>query len=237
MEKQEILDSEKNKVMEKARKLIAMMSSPNENEVSNASQLLRKLINKYDLDESILYKINNKTELVQEDGLNMDSYMISGWQSILAGAVAKYYDCSAYRSHNSYRHSSKIVIVGFEPDKTIAKEFLAHLLYLIDSEAQHRNMNDNPNFVSGKKFKNDFSIGASMAICTKLKDLKWAQKLSDNLKECMDLIVLKADEIDKYMEAKKLKKTGGVKYEASEEFLNGYEYGSKINLDSRGSLE
>ena len=228
---------EKSKILEKASKLIAMMTSSNVNEVENASKLLQNLIEKYDLDINLINKISNKTEIVQEDGLEMSSYQINGWQSILAGAVTKFYDCSAYRSHNWWKKTSSIVIVGFEPDKTIAKEFISHLSYLIESEATFKSMNDNPNFINGKKFKHDFSIGATFAISTRLKDLKWAQKLGINHEDSKALVVVKDKAIIDYIGKKKLKKSSSTKYDVNDEFHSGYDYGSKVNLSSKGSLE
>lgn len=163
---------DKTKIIERIKKLIALSTSSNEYEAALAISKAQELINKYALEYSDLFGIEQKN--IQEITL-VCGKRIPVWKVHLARLLGSVFDLLILRSSLTITREHSIVICGFEADLAIAEYAFNVLVRLIDKNAAklRRQMTYIP-----PNFKNAFALGFLQGIKGALLELK-RQRQSD----------------------------------------------------------
>jgi hypothetical protein len=179
----------KEEALDKLQKLLAMQTSPNQHEVENALYLAEKLKRQFEISEDQLKKIEAKQIGVVRN--NLFVYTRPPWMFRLVDAIAGYYDCKVLQQ--SYKKT--FCFIGFEFDTKVAVEMATYVITAFQRLAEEESKNQ---LGSKRGWKLHFLWGATSAICTRLVEMKEAQKMKDN--SCRALVVAKETHIKSFIE-------------------------------------
>lgn len=137
-------DEQKGKVLDKIRKLLALSTSPNENEAASAAEKVQALLAEYNLTlKDIGGGAQPEEEVVQAEGDETDS---RPWRRRIGAAVAKMY-FSGYlytfrkvtvpsRKIGGYIRYDRHTFVGLEHNVVVARAMFAYLTSTIERLAR-----------------------------------------------------------------------------------------------------
>ena len=220
---------EKKKVLDKLEKLMAMQSSTNPNEVSIASSMMKKMMDKYDISIGMVEKIQKKQVNVDSAIYNTGLKRIRIWMSVLARAVGDYYEC---RTINA---SGNINFIGFELDREVACKMFEYLYINIYNASYEFTVDSKGNAGERTRRMNEFQCGACNEIVKRLNEMIKAreEEVKKTLSECTSLVVIKQHEIDLYTKDKfpNLQDSGKVGFDISIDYLFGKAHGQKVGLN------
>jgi len=178
----------KEQILKKAEGLLAMTTSKNENEVTNANLLLKKLLNKYSLDINEIQLIKNKKETVIRTEYDFGNSM-QPWEIILGNSISKFYDCrSLYDKHNK-----NLTFIGFSVDVKITIQVFDYVSLSFERIVREK-MSE---ALNKRGFRQSFFTGAVNALALRLIEMKLKTDVQSN---CKDLVVLKSHEINSFLE-------------------------------------
>lgn len=107
-------------IQEKIAKLLALATSPNENEAKLALLKARELMAQHKLRPEEC-KIKSSEEVIRQTiGISVSKTKYK-WAVELSAIIAQYYCCVAYRTHKPGAHVSEIGFVGLKEDFEICK--------------------------------------------------------------------------------------------------------------------
>lgn len=224
-EKMEI--EEKEKLMLRVKKLIAMLSSPNPNEVKVANRKIKVLTDKYDIDIDLVKKIEDKQAFVEEVDIELNGNP-KKWDLYLFDNCARFYDC---RSLSGYKH---MTMIGLPVDKDIAVDMYRMLKSTILDASKIRKI---PKNLFGfkerrSKIRGDYRLGMVLGIRSTLDRLKEERsKISDSTA----LVVAKKEIIDQFVKDQYPDlgsfRAGSQRF--SQSFYDGVEKGKTIQINQQ----
>lgn len=120
------MTTDRQKLVERVQKLLALSQSPNQHEAELAAQRASELMEKYqiDMDEAALTdakKIDVDTEYYEVEGLRMKY----AWVTRLTWASARLFDCELMDMGGL--HGVRVVFVGYPDDIAMAKSMFEYL--------------------------------------------------------------------------------------------------------------
>lgn len=116
--------NEKDKIIDKIKKLYALSTSPNEEEAKSALNKAHELLIKYHIDFDSIDDVEFKEKFTLFERQN-----IPDWGKVLANIVADYFYC---KFHTSYRKQGKFfVFIGTDIDTQIADYTFEYLFNVI----------------------------------------------------------------------------------------------------------
>ena len=180
-------NEKKEKILKRVEKLLAMKTSPNENEVANANLLLKKLLNKYNLDINQIKLIKDKKENIIRTYYNFGS-SLQFWEISLGNCIATFYDCKCLFS----KYKKDLTFIGFPMDVKITIQVFNYV-----SESFERIVRDRMAEATNKKgFRQSFFTGAVNSLGKRLQKMKLENGLKAQGKE---LMVVKEHEINDFL--------------------------------------
>lgn len=127
-------EQNRDKLIEKVKKLLALSQSPNEHEASAAAEKAQALLAEYNIALSEVETTSDKEDdMVMEGGVTTSSYP---WQRTLSAAVAQMYLCKSF--YMTYRGKGKDehFFVGAKHNVDVAKMMFVYLVETIDRLAK-----------------------------------------------------------------------------------------------------
>lgn len=214
---------EKQKIMDKLQKLLAAQGegAVNPNEIATANKVMKKLMEKYDIEMHQLEKIKSKESNVSESHYDTLYKRPRNWVKLLAATVADFYDCKCLRSRGIF------YFLGFEIDRKIAIQVFDYLYWAIHYEGEKEfNLSE----------ANDFRAGATYQLGKRFEKMKDEMR-EEMVSESTALIVLKESEIKKYEEEEHPHVTSESVNSGNitEGFFNGIAYGKTVGLNQQVS--
>lgn len=103
------------KIVQRINKLLALTSSPNENESAKAAEMAFKLMEENGITKSDLTSANLEEDLgkISNENLKYKSQLCT-WEKNLASVIAKYFNCCTYTSSKWHPYKDwKLYSVGF----------------------------------------------------------------------------------------------------------------------------
>jgi hypothetical protein len=192
----------KSEVIDKIRKLLALSESPNENEAALAAEKAREMLSRYNLGMADLSIGEIKSRLEITEKVVEDSKILQDWVQNLISYVGEAFDCHCMVNNKPGRRN-KILFIGSAEDAEVAVYVFQYLRQTLRVMARNRLKElktKNPEW-SSYRLKCSYLEGAVRRIGERLRT--GAQKLQEEEKAvCTDLIVVKSDEVQKYVEKK-----------------------------------
>jgi len=189
------MNEQREKLLDKVSKLIAMQSSPNKEEAETAAIMVKKLVTKYNIDSDQLKEIKSKHISVKQEFINIGTTRPRKWVKILMKGIAYYYDVKPILSSEKQGY----IIVGFDVDMIICKEMFWYIYKAFYKKAQEAIFEGTTR--DKRCYREDFLYGAAYAIderLIKLKDDELVKKAEKNTGT--ELMVVKKNEISTYVE-------------------------------------
>lgn len=212
----------KNQIIEKARKLKALASSPNPNEANLALKKMQEILIKYGLKES---------DLAQDEfGRLTFLYASDPWARQCINHISKLYFCRmAYVRESSSK--TRYIIIGIDQNAEVVKEMCLSVLDSIRRESRKRNCD-----------KTSFRKGSADQISMNCLELIAAAKNGDLMDDCGEALVIgdmyqkTLGAIDKYisetMTAKEVKPRKSAPVDKSS-YMMGLLYGDTVELQKK----
>ena len=165
-------DSERNRMIEKIKRLVALSQSPNEHEAALAADKAQELLALYNLSMSDLDTESKDEEFMTDEDLETDSLP---WRRHLATMVAKMYFCSYFytfvkrpsltRSCGYVRYD-KHSFVGARHNIEVAKMMFKYLIDTIDRLADEGSSKVTPGERS--PYRTSFRHACALRLCTRI---------------------------------------------------------------------
>lgn len=175
--------SNREKTIEKIRKLLALANSSNENEASNANAQAQKLISKFQIEQAEIDSGNKVKQEIVSFTIETGSKSNILWKSRLANTLSEVNNCDFYTQKKQSSEPSKT-----NPDKTASSytiyivigsksnvELVQILFELILNQVEYFSKEYIPSEKSrtvGKSEKNSFKLGMVTRIGQRLRDTK-----------------------------------------------------------------
>lgn len=122
-------------VKEKVATLLALATSPNENESKAALLKARELMAKYKLNPADVAE--RKSEKIIRERVNVScTAMTDSWAVTLACIIGERHCCKAYRSRSAKAKTTYVGFVGFEDDFTACKQIFLYAYECVQSRCQ-----------------------------------------------------------------------------------------------------
>ena len=154
-------------VKEKVAALLALATSPNENEAEAALLKARELMAKYKLrPEEVMEK---KSEKVVRERVNVTcTSMTDSWAVSLASIIAGRHCCKAFRWHGYKSKTTYIGFVGFEDDFAVCKRIFLYAYECVQSRCRQIRARNQRAGCSGKELR-EMCNAYGMGFCRGLK--------------------------------------------------------------------
>lgn len=154
-------------VKEKVAALLALATSPNENEAEAALLKARELMAKYKLrPEEVMEK---KSEKVVRERINVTcTSMTDSWAVSLASIIAGRHCCKAFRWHGYKSKTTYIGFVGFEDDFAVCKRIFLYAYECVQSRCRQIRARNQRAGCSGKELR-EMCNAYGMGFCRGLK--------------------------------------------------------------------
>ena len=218
---------EKEKLISRVKKLIAMLSSPNPNEVEVANRKIKELTEKYDIDIDLVKKIEDKQAFVEEIDIELNGNP-KKWDLYLFNNCARFYDC---RSLSGYK---SLTMIGLQVDKEIAVDMYRTLKSTILDASKMKNIPKNiSNFFERRsKIRGDYRLGIVLGIRNTLDRLKEERR---NISDSTALVIAKKEIIDQFVKDQYPDLVDGriSSQRYSQSFYDGVEKGKTIQINQQ----
>jgi Protein of unknown function (DUF2786) len=218
-------------ILKKIEKLLALTSSPNENEAQRASEKVQELLAAHNLSLADLPREKSQEDVGETTVLS--STKVVEWKRTLLIAVACFYDCETMTWRR--RRSVDVLVVG-----TTANTGVVILMYEYFVKALERVVCDERR--KGMKVTPTFRHGIALRISKKLADKKESMKRDGIHSECRNIsaIVLQnqaekasRDIANYYAKNHPSIKIRSSSFKTSEGLAQGYEAGDRIGVDTQ----
>lgn len=206
--------TEREKLIEKIRKLMALGSSANPHEAELALAKASELMSEYQIGHADVSIIEARAGVRREEYTVKDQKMRLRWISILAYGVAKLYDGSLI--DNGGLHKTSFAFIGFPTDILAMKMTFEHLYHswfsIVESDLQETKLKAKGfgTWTPGDTMK--FKAGHGLAFATAIHNRcvsEAAKRMQQVLQTATgtDLVVVRTQEVENYMDSLKLKKS------------------------------
>lgn len=242
---------EREKLLDKVRKLFALATSPNEAEAMAAATKARELMAKYNLSQGELTEaeLGDLAEIVEEIAECEFEKKFPSWVGTIAHGISLLYRTEHYVSWSrtgketrtgNFRaiKNFKVIFVGAKDDAAAASYLMAYILRSSSSWAKEYYTNRCPShekqcFHRKVIYKNYF-MGLAQRIHQRLEaEARKFGKMEEDDPNCRALVVRKEQNLKDYMnkEHDDLKKMRVQKYNPhTDAFNSGFRDGDKIHL-------
>jgi len=222
-----ITNEERIEVLSKIEKIMAHTQTDsgavNVNEMAIANKLVKELMDKYEISiDEIKATSDKSTLIINIESETIDQKGIRHWVMSLSSIVASFYECRVMRT------GTKIFFVGFEMDAKVASRMFDHLYLQIYNGAIKAT--EIPTRISRKTRVIDFCVGAIGALNNRLEQIREERKYQESKNA---LVIVKKDIVAEQMNkiypgsvSIKNKTT----YHESEDFINGVQFGHKMEI-------
>lgn len=154
-----------NYIKDKIRKLLALGTSPNENEAKLALLKAKELMIKHKLTEADIEDKNAELVHITSDEVTWTTDSGDIWIAELSSLIAENYMCIAAWRTPRGRRTHQLVVTGLEQDARICTEAIAYAVGFVRGQIrilQRRHKSMNPKSVS-KSYADGFILGLSIA--------------------------------------------------------------------------
>lgn len=239
------MEQEKEKIIDKVKKLLRLATSDNVNEAASSAAKAQELIDKYNLSYLLLsdsFHDNEIKDAKESNCVYKFGKNIIAWKSVLAKNIGEMNHCRIYIGNTGqYKY---VGIVGREEDINTVKYLFLYLATEIERLCLREGVNQ------GKTWRNNFRLGAIEYIANVMAESSQKSK-QDFQKHCnennvdkqsVSTALLKFDsklqKIDDYIkENMKFAKSKKIKSDYDHGArLKGYKAASEININNK-SLE
>ncbi len=193
----------KKKIIEKIRKLLALSTSPNENEAAIAIRKAQEMLRQYELTMADVLEVSEDN--VRETMVPIKpSSRIPKWIQWMVSAITEILEVRAYGSWKLVNGKSIHCYywVGFEVDVALAHHaFLLLQRGIQDGMRARRKELRSRGYSPPRNFRNSYAMGFLLTVKEKLRVLaRQSQQEEIPVPDATDLPVMKQKAIDRYME-------------------------------------
>lgn len=241
---------EREKIIDRIRKLLALSKSPNEHEAASAAEKAQALLLEYNLSRSELEGSNAKLD----EGYVINSELVTEsvpWRRGLVGAVARLYLCSYFFKHQyhdrpnsrkqgAYLRTDEHFIVGTPSNVNVAQMMAKYLMDTVDRLARDAAATQHVNRSAyATSFKHGCAIRLWRRIMDRIEDAKRGTVKTESgttLPACLDLYERTQKQLSTFIEQNvgKLKVTKSrAKSSSAEGYRAGVAAGDKVGLDGQ----
>lgn len=220
------------KLLARLKKLEALSSSSNENESEAAMNKLKELMTQYNIENLEELDEDGNVEIEIADDVSIDmGCRTSSWQNFIAGDIAKLFDCDLYVSRvfdgysvgGKLRRKTFLKIVGTHEDSKMAKIMIKWILNIARRCRSLARPKDNLSYY----------YGFSYALTDKVDEiLKERQAMMASNSNALVVIDEKQHKLKDFMNSLHLGEAKASSVKMGEGFDDGYNDGSKLNLNS-----
>lgn len=242
-------DSERNKLIEKIRKVMALSSSPNEAEAAAAAEKAQAMLAEYNLSMADI-----STEEAEEDFIEDREEVTESvpWRRQIANNVAELYFCSYFFTHRKDPTSTRACgyirrdihsFIGAQHNVAVAKMMFKYLCDAVDRMSIEGSMR----VTIGERsaYRTSFKWACSLRLSSRIRDRIAAAKRGEikaesgaNLPALLDLYTKTQQQLQVHIE-KKVGKLRHTKTRPTQTHLggalDGQRAGDKIGLDPQVS--
>jgi len=204
--------TEREKLIEKIRKLMALGSSANPHEAELALAKASELMSEYQIGHADISIIEARAGVRREEYTVKDQKMRLRWISILAYGVAKLYDGSLI--DNGGLHGTSFAFIGFPTDILAMKMTFEHLYHswfsIVENDLRVAKSNAYGQWTPGDTMK--FKAGHGLAFASAIFN-RCVSEAAKRAKQVVQtesgnaLVVVRTQEVENYMGSLKLKKS------------------------------
>jgi len=226
------MDEERERLLDRIQKLMAMANSNSPNEAEVAARKMRELMDEYSITIDEIGEIKSGKANVQ--GLLFDLNEITNeyWAFILASACADFCDCKAIRSR---RHSGdKLIIVGFDADREAVLKIWTWLFMNIQQEIIMQSVKRSVGAM-GMREATQFGMGAAEELQRRLRAVKRERNAATQT-QVTALVVVKSAEVNKFVQEEFNLTNSSFNFNRGKGYGAGAEFGSKVSLADTARL-
>ena len=154
------MTKDRNDILDKVKKLLALANSENEHEASQAASMAQRLLQRYDLCIEDVSEITEEDTQIHEETAAVSGRM-SSWRTYLLQGVAYAFQCRTL-VYTGYRRT-RLVLVGSKGTTTAARETFEYLSSSIDKLTKKNA------YGRGKRFTHGYRQGLVMRISERLR--------------------------------------------------------------------
>lgn len=220
--------NDKEIIIDKIRKLLALSKSPNVNEASISLAKAYDMLSKYNID--IEEVTTEKEEMI--DIAYMEQKKIRQWKMSLIIEIAHCNFCEAYRNIG-FNKAGKIEsmlmnLVGSKVNVEATKIMIDYVFSAI--EYNTKKMIENK-LIHGIKEAESFKVGYATTIVERVKMIK---AMSNSNPDCKDLVIVMDSQIQDFMNKKKLENTiVNVTIDDIKSYVKGRKLGYSLSLEKQ----
>lgn len=203
---------EKEKLIDKIRKLMALSHSPNEHEAALAAARAREILDKYDLS---LTEVEMNDEEIIEHRVDTGTRKAPLWMGRLAVSVSRAFNCRVFRVYGI------MVFCGTKADTQVAEYTYMFLFRAVKRLSKEHKASLEKSGIwdthykgrhGSRAYMQSYALGVVNAIDQKLREFVQSkermQKYEDyNKATGKDLIVIKNNAVDRYVSKLRLRHT------------------------------
>jgi hypothetical protein len=223
---------EHNKMVDKLQKLLALATSPNENEARLAMDKAAELMEKYSLSMADVNENGNskpdhiREQMTREDIPGLGSRKVN-WESLLANSIAMAFDAKLVTMpYATWKDGEKrdwsLSFLGFKADVE-----MAIWLHLYIRRSISRLSSKGYKDINGR---NNFAHGMVSSVHGRLQEM---YKRRNEISDCKALVVVKTDAVKKFTTEHFPSLKKGTRTQITGDrsaYYNGIEEGKKLNL-------
>lgn len=212
------------KVMDKIKKLLALGTSPNENEAQSALSMAAKLMEKHNIAAADMevHEDGSVTMNVGENATHRMPKLTRMWSERLIGVLDKCFNCQSV----IVTHFDQVITIGAPADLEMHIWYLKKLRLQIMKMAEHK--------YPLVKDQREYALGVTLTVAERLKEIFIETREAERSEETTALVVVKNDEVQKRVDEMfgKIKKSmvKGPELKNREAFLSGRADGKNVRL-------
>lgn len=216
-------------VIDKVRKLLALATSPNENEATLAMQKAGELLASHGLSMADVTPEEIRSSVTMET-IEMGSKQRIMWIDLLAVEISKSFDCYPV---TTYGTGWQMNFIGTPADIEMVKYLLKYLSAEIERMSK-RYLRENKNYISSPRAAgNAYRRGVVRTVSDRLK-VMYRARSEAMTSDCMALVPVKKEMVEKYTRKQFPRLTRPAKSYVRKEldsYHNGVRDGRNININ------
>jgi uncharacterized protein YoaH (UPF0181 family) len=202
---------EKEKLIDKIRKLMALSHSPNEHEAALAAARAREILDKYDLS---LTEVEMNDEEIIEHRVDTGTRKTPLWMGRLAVSVSRAFNCKVFRVYGI------MVFCGTKVDTQVAEYTYMFLFRTVKRLSKEHKASLEKSGIWETRYKGygsrtymqSYALGVVNAIDQKLREFVQSKERMQKYEDYKnatgkDLIVIKNNAVDRYVSKLRLRRT------------------------------
>lgn len=206
-------------IIKRINKLLALSTSPNENEAASALEMAHNLLAKHNL---------SMQDIIVKQEYDIKEYQLAGerhtgWMKGLYNAIADYNYCQLVVMNSARGHSLRLV--GQDINIIATVNMIEYATEAIERMAKHQKG-------KGKTYIASYKCGIAMSLMARILQKKLAETKTD----CRELVVCYKEQNDQYLNARyKVTQAEKNKIQATDgyAYARGYADGKNIALNTQ----